>query len=252
MDDQTLLQDPVVLAALAYLAVQDGRVDAQERMQVAYDALVAANMWPAKFASYAGATPDVKIKTWKQAGVLKELPKPTAATQAAAEDLYTRLYAPPPVQEPPPVQGGFDDPPTPPATKEEAKQLALVAQIAALAKVPDALARGFQAATAMYTSDTWTLSQLTTYLAKSDADKLAQWANGTPYKMAWGMPSQADQQAALDLFRTLYAEQIADGTVQDPSPSKPPKSDGGGGLGVGTIVLVGAGLWLASKLFGGR
>jgi hypothetical protein len=249
VDDVTLLADPVVLAALAFWAATDGRADAQERMAAAYDALVAANMWPAKFATYANASADVKLKTWKQAGVLKELPKPNAATQAAAADLYKRLYEP--QQEP---QQGFEDPPVPPATKEQAKQLALLAQIAALAKVPDALTRGFEAAGAMYTSDTWDLSTLTAYLAKSDADKLAQWANGLPYKAAWGMPPAAQQQAAVDLFRQLYAAQIADGTVQDPTltGSSKPAPTPSGGSGMGTIALVGAALWGLSKMFGGR
>lgn len=248
MDDVTLLQDPIVLAALATWAADDARADVAARMAAAYSALVAANMWPANLGNYGGLGDDERAKLWQKNGILKQLPVPNAATQAAAKDLYTRLYA---EQQ----QQGFEDPQQAPATKEEAKQLALLAQIAALAKVPDALTRGFAAAGAMYTSDTWTLTQLTAYLAKSDADKLNMWSSGMPYKAAWGMPSAAEQQLAVDTFRMLYEQQINDGTVQDPSPTKPaktpPKSDGGG-LGLGTLALAGLALWGLSKILGGR
>lgn len=258
MDDVTLLQDPIVLAALAFWAARDGRADAQARMAAAYDALVAANMWPKKFAGYAGATDAVKLKTWKQAGVLKSLPKPNAAIQAAAEDLYTRLYNPQPEPDsepaPPPVQGGFEDS-LPPL--EKAKALALLAQLAAGGGAPDALQRGFAAAAAIYVADAWDLAQHASYLAKTDDIKLKLWASGSIYKSLWGFPPPGDLQLAIDQYRQIYAKELADGTMSDPliingGNGKPKPAPSSGGLGIGTLVLGGLGLWGLSKILGGR
>jgi hypothetical protein len=246
MDDVTLLQDPIVLAALATWAADDVRADVAGRMAAAYSALVAANMWPASLGNYAGLSDDDRVKLWQKNGILKQLPTPGADVQTAAKDLYQRLYTPP-------VASGFGEQIE---LVKAAKRAALLAQLAAMAKAPDALTRAFQAAGAMYTSGAWTLMQHAAYLAKSDQEKLALWANGTPYKAAWGLPTPAEQQAAVDTFRSLYAQQISDGEVQDPVTvgGKPSKNGGGngGGSGIGTIVLGAAGLWLLSKIFGGR
>lgn len=140
------------------------------------------------------------------------------------------------------------------ATIAEAKQFALLAQLAAMAKAPDALTRGMEAAAAMYTSGAWTLQQQTTYFAMPAEQRLAQWANGMPYKAAWGLPSAAEQTAAVEAFRSAYASQIADKTIQDPVPvdAAAPAGGGGGGFTFGKALVGGLVAWGLYKVFGGR
>jgi hypothetical protein len=164
MADQTLLQDPVALAAIASLAAQDGRPDALARGNAAAQNLADKGLWTAEqLAQYQGRTDAERLKAWKAGIYLKDLAKPDDATIAAIKALYQELYAPPP------PEGGFLD------TWAILKSAAIMA---ALDGDPEAVKKGDVAAQALAQAAQWDTTTYGLYLALADDEKIAFWASG--------------------------------------------------------------------------
>jgi len=164
MADPQLLKVPGIAARIATWAAQDGRDDAVDRGDAAAEVLAQADLWGfggtwslAKM-DYDASLASTRREFWASGEGLKGAPLLDSALEAQALELYDDLY--------PGLAGTW------PVRKGAA--------VAAANKGNDALAlmRGKQAARAMQDAGVWNLVDLGTYLAKTDAAKVAFWRAG--------------------------------------------------------------------------
>ena len=240
MADKALLKDPTVLAAIATWAAQAGYSGALTRGDAAAKLLGSKDLWnAAQRAAYWGLSDAQRLAFWASGDGLKTTQEPDAATVVAAKELFAEMF--PQANQ----QQGF--------VMNSPIILALLAMMAAQQGASDAVARGDKAAKALLDAGQWNVVNWGLYNIKTPEQKLQFWASGEP--IAALMPSSNLIEAASKLFAQEYAQQIAEGTIQVPVPMgqvDKPKPQGGGSGGLVKVAGIGAGLWLLSKIFGGK
>lgn len=215
MADPQLLKVPGIAARIATWAAQDERDDAVDRGDAAAEVLAQAGLWGfggtwslAKM-DYDASLASTRRAFWASGEGLKGAPLLDSTLEAQTQELYDDLY--------PGLAGTW------PVRKGVA--------VAAANKGNDALAlmRGKQAARAMRDAGVWNLVDLGTYLAKTDAEKLAFWRAG-----------------GVD----LYAKYPVPASKGGASPAPTPPATEGPSWFTGLLVL--AGLGVGYKVWKGR